>query len=87
MVITGAILDERFENREAVGAYITSLGGSFKNSVGKGTSWLVVGTSELALLMPGLLDVTARNVLPFCTARHFSVLCCTAVQLGGMTQT
>jgi NAD-dependent DNA ligase len=42
--ITGVIADERFVNRQAVGDYITSLGGEFRNSVNKSTSWLVVST-------------------------------------------
>jgi hypothetical protein len=38
------ITDGRFLNRQAVGDYITSLEGEFKNSVNKSTSWLVVST-------------------------------------------
>jgi NAD-dependent DNA ligase len=45
--ITGVIADERFVNRQAVGDYITSLGGEFINRVNKITSWLVVSIMGL----------------------------------------
>jgi hypothetical protein len=45
------IADDRFVSRQAVGDYITSLGGEFNNSVNKSTSWLVVSVRRLSVLL------------------------------------
>jgi hypothetical protein len=42
--ITGTIADPRFENRKEMEAYITKLGGTFKNSLAQSTNWLVVSS-------------------------------------------
>lgn len=46
--ITGGIANPQFANRDAVGAYINSLGGTFTNNMKKGTDWLVVSVSTVA---------------------------------------